>query len=321
MKNFKKLLGIVLCICMLLGVTSVTASAASLENSQALTQGERTLVAVTATTKETYYEIGSEIDKNDFTVIAEYSDGTKEERTDFTVNKIDTTNAGSFNVEIMGPQRWGLGKKCYAKVTLKGHIITFDPTDGRFPEGTKTSVELRKHDAVPDNTVSFPKPTREGYVFDGWFTAMYGGDRMLVISKYSESMTLYAQWISEEELEEEKKEEAAKEETKQEELGTEVTNMPGKVATPTLVNKKKGQVKIKFEKVANVTAYEIVYSTSEQFTADTTKTVTSIKPNKKIKKLTKNQTYYVKVRAYKTDVTGKKAYGEYSAVKSIIIKK
>ena len=308
MKNFKKLLGIVLCICMLLGVTSVTASAASLENSQALTMGEKTLVAVTATTKEPYYEIGSEIDKNDFTVIAEYSDGTKEERTDFTVNKIDTTNAGSFNVEIIGPQRWGLGKRCYAKVTLKGHIITFDPTDGRFPEGTKTSVELRKHDAVPDNTVSFPKPTREGYVFDGWFTAMYGGDRMLVISKYSESMTLYAQWISEEELalEEEKKED---------------TTPFGKVSTPTLKNKKKGQIKVSFKEVDTAVGYEIMYSTSEYFTTETTKTITTTKTTQKIKKLTKNQTYYVKVRAYKNNSMGGKVLATYSDVQSIKIKK
>ena len=37
--------------------------------------------------------------------------------------------------------------------------------------------------------------------------------------------------------------------------------------------------------------------------------------------LTKGKTYYVKVRAYKTDSTGQAVYGKYSAVKKVKIKK
>ena len=39
-----------------------------------------------------------------------------------------------------------------------------------------------------------------------------------------------------------------------------------------------------------------------------------------IKKLTRNKTYYVKVRAYKT-VKGKKIYGAYSSVKKVKVTK
>ena len=39
------------------------------------------------------------------------------------------------------------------------------------------------------------------------------------------------------------------------------------------------------------------------------------------KKLKKGKTYYVRVRAYKKDSTGRKVYGKYSTVKKIKITK
>ena len=73
--------------------------------------------------------------------------------------------------------------------------------------------------------------------------------------------------------------------------------------------------------VADITSYEVQYSTSSKFSKKTTKTITVKAKSKKttIKKLTKGKKYYVKVRAYKT-VGKTKVYSAWSAVKSVKVK-
>ena len=55
-----------------------------------------------------------------------------------------------------------------------------------------------------------------------------------------------------------------------------------------------------------------------QQTVISTKTITG-KTSGKTKKL-KSNTYYVKVRAFSTDYEGNKVYGEFSEVKTVIVK-
>ena len=84
----------------------------------------------------------------------------------------------------------------------------------------------------------------------------------------------------------------------------------------------KKQLTASWKQVANITGYEVQYSTSKKFTKKTTKTVTIKKAKttkKTVKKLTKGKKYFVRVRAYKT-VNGKKVYGSWSTVKNVKVK-
>lgn len=67
--------------------------------------------------------------------------------------------------------------------------------------------------------------------------------------------------------------------------------------------------------------YQICYAANGKFTGSKAVTVTSAKASAKtIKSLKKGKTYYVKVRAYRTDRDGSRLYGNYSAVKKVKVK-
>ena len=159
--------------------------------------------------------------------------------------------------------------------------------------------------------VSLPTPYRKGCEFQGWyldsrFSAEY---KVTKISKdycmgldYAddsctefESITLYAKW----------------------------KNLTP--ATPTissLTNPSSGKVSISLKKPsANPVAYELTYASDKKFT----KNVQTIefKPADKmaVTGLTKDKTYYFKVRAYNLDSKKVKTYSSYSSVKSIKITK
>ena len=71
-----------------------------------------------------------------------------------------------------------------------------------------------------------------------------------------------------------------------------------------------------YTKQANITGYQVTYSTSSSF-----KTSASKNSGKLTKTITglKKGTYYVKVRTYKT-VNKVKYYSGYSAVKKVVVK-
>ena len=76
---------------------------------------------------------------------------------------------------------------------------------------------------------------------------------------------------------------------------------------------------VKLKKTANVTGYQIAYSTSSKFTKAATKTVSTTKLTKTISKLKKGKTYYVKVRTYKT-VGKTRYYSSYSKYRKVKVK-
>ena len=67
-------------------------------------------------------------------------------------------------------------------------------------------------------------------------------------------------------------------------------------------------------------SYEISYSTDKKFKKAVTRKNTT-KTSYTISKLKKGKTYYVRIRAYKVDSTGKKVYGKYTSVKKVKVSK
>ncbi len=96
-----------------------------------------------------------------------------------------------------------------------------------------------------------------------------------------------------------------------------VTSKATKIASVKSTTKKKAAVKIK--RAAGAQGYEISYSMDKEFKTGV-KTTTSKKTTATLKKLKGGKTYYVRVRSYRK-VGGKKLYSEYSAAKSVKIKK
>ena len=142
--------------------------------------------------------------------------------------------------------------------------------------------------------VTLKNPSRKGYAFAGWYTDAKFKKKITSISSSAKSdYILYAKW-------------------------TKV-----KVAKASLTsakNSKSKQILLKYKKVSGAKGYEISYSTDKKFKKAATKKNTA-KTSYTISKLKKGKTYYVRIRAYKVDSTGKKVYGKYSSVKKVKISK
>ena len=85
-------------------------------------------------------------------------------------------------------------------------------------------------------------------------------------------------------------------------------------------NNKTKAAMVKWKEVTGAKGYEVQYSTDKKFKKDTKVKVTK-KLSLVIKKLKKDKTYYVRVRAFDTDASGKKIYGDFGKAKKVKIKK
>ena len=88
------------------------------------------------------------------------------------------------------------------------------------------------------------------------------------------------------------------------------------------VSDKRGKVLVKWNKQTSGSGYELQYSTNSKFKKNAlTKTV---KKNTvtaaSVKNLPSGKKYYVRVRAFRT-INGKRVYGSYSNVRSVVVKK
>lgn len=106
---------------------------------------------------------------------------------------------------------------------------------------------------------------------------------------------------------------------------TDTEKAPAKPAKPTITSLKSTKTKTMTVKWKNNSktseGYQIRYAANSRFTGSRAVTVASAKASgKTIKSLKKGRTYYVKVRAYRTDRDGSRLYGNYSAVKKVKVK-
>lgn len=95
---------------------------------------------------------------------------------------------------------------------------------------------------------------------------------------------------------------------------------PAKATISSLKSSKAKTFVVKWKKVKNVDGYQIVYSTGSKFTAARSASASKSALSKTVKSLKSGKTYYVKVRAYRTDARGNKIYGSYSTPKKVKVK-
>ena len=142
--------------------------------------------------------------------------------------------------------------------------------------------------------ITLKKPSRKGYAFAGWYTDAKFKKKIKTIESNAQcDYTLYAKWTK--------------------------VNV-AKVSFKSAKNSKSKKILLKYKKISGAKGYEISYSTNKKFKKAVTKKNTA-KTSYTISKLKKGKTYYVRIRAYKMDSTGKKVYGKYSSVKKVKISK
>ena len=167
------------------------------------------------------------------------------------------------------------------KVTVP-YTVKYNLNGGTNNKANPTSYYGKK--------ITLQNPTRKGYSFAGWYSdSKY---KTKVTSFSSGNKVLYAKW-------------------------NKVT--VSKAKTPTLTNIATRKLKVSYGTISGVKGYQIQYATNSKFTGSKTKITSS--RSYTLTSLTKGKRYYVRVRGYKTDSTGNKVYGTWSAVKSIKIGK
>ncbi len=181
------------------------------------------------------------------------------------------------------------------------YTITFDANGG----SCETSSLITSDQKLP----YFPKVTRDGYTFDGWYTAQYGGTKVYVsLTKFYEDTTLYARWWT--------NPASPDDSTKYNK-----PNAPS-IDEFTAYNVK-GKLYIEIFTFDKVNGYQVQYSKNKKFSSSNVKK--SVKTNKYVYSKTysglqNGKKYYVKARAY-VNYNGKKIYGPWSQIKKVKIRK
>lgn len=174
------------------------------------------------------------------------------------------------------------------QIKLLYYIVEFNANAGsKLSRKTMTLLN-------DDNLGILPKVQRKNYIFNGWYTQKIGGTKVNSSTVLNAGTTLFAQWRK--------------------------VDKPSKVKSLVLKSAKPGALTVGFQKMKEVKGYEIAYSINKKLPLSSTKKIVSSSANKTIKNLKSNKKYYIRVRAYKLDSTGKKVYGAYSTVKSIKVK-
>ena len=206
--------------------------------------------------------------------------------------KVATVNsAGKVTAKSYGTATITVTSKADSKIKATCKITVPYTIKYKLNKGTNN----RKNPSTYYNEkVTLKNPTRKGYKFKGWYTDSKFKNKITTIKKGTKkNYTLYAKW---------------------EKITVKQTSISS------AKNSKSKQIAIKYKKVSGAKGYEISYSTDKKFKKSVTKKTTS-KTTYTIKSLKKGKTYYVRIRAYKVDSTGKKVYGKYTSAKKVKVSK
>lgn len=72
--------------------------------------------------------------------------------------------------------------------SLKNCVVKLDANGGK----AVNAITVKEGEAV----ASLPDTTREGFTFDGWYTAADGGDKVTSLENVTDDTTLYAHWVA-----------------------------------------------------------------------------------------------------------------------------
>ena len=167
------------------------------------------------------------------------------------------------------------------------HRVIFDGNGGLIDN------LIDKKEQLYEGTVeitTFPTVVKEGHQLAGWYDKAEGGERVTTVTcgGIQEVKTVYAQWKK-------------------------VTVNAGVISK--ISKKTRTSCLVSIAKQSGVSGYEVTYAKNKTFSDAKKK---SSKTNRvTISSLSKGKVYYIKVRAYKTDSTGKKVYGTYSSTKQV----
>lgn len=170
--------------------------------------------------------------------------------------------------------------------TVDGRVYTVNFKSNGGSSVSKQYVQYNKVIKKPSN------PKRSKYTFVGWYTDSKLTKAWDFNTKIKSGKTLYAKW---------------KKISLKQAVISKVQNVSGK------------KIKVTVKKVSGADGYQIQYSTKSNMKS--AKTVTSSKTTTTISKLSKGKKYYVRVKAYKKDSTGKKVAGKWSKVKNFKVSK
>jgi len=170
--------------------------------------------------------------------------------------------------------------------TVDGRVYTVNFKSNGGSSVSKQYVQYNKTIKKPSN------PKRSKYIFCGWYSDSKLTKAWNFNNKITSGKTLYAKW---------------KKISLKQAVISKVQNVSGK------------KIKVTVKKVSGADGYQIQYSTKSNMKS--AKTVTSSKTTTTISKLSKGKKYYVRVKAYKKDSTGKKVAGKWSKVKNFKVSK
>lgn len=250
--------------------------------------GERDTLTGLTVNYEGLKEAGVDVSRG-LVVYANYADGSSKRIYDYTVSpKTLGTGYNLVKVSYNGMEKSLLVTVGDASNSVNDNKVVY--YDLYFHPNGGTNLNYQKITiATGDILDELPTVQKANYIFKGWYTKPSGGTRISRTSLPESECVLYAQW-------------------------TRVTK-PARVSDLTLESQKKGQIRVSYQAIAGTKGYEIAYADNKDFQSQ--KKTSSVYAAKTIKNLKQGKTYYVRVRAYKTDSTGRKIYGAYSEKKRI----